>query len=84
MTLVSTVLTDVSYDLKLSATQKTSRTAELINYMNRVIKNGILPTLIRFESDFGMKDWTTTETVANQRDYALPSDFVAFEALYSI
>lgn len=84
MTAVSTILTDVGYDLKLSTTQQTSRQAELISYMNRVIRNGIMPTLIRFHSDYGLKNWTATEVTEYKRNYPLPSDFVSFEHLYCI
>jgi hypothetical protein len=84
MTAVSTILTDVAYDLKLSSTEQTSRQAELISYMNRIIRNGITPTLMRFDSDYGMKEWTTTEASAYVREYSLPSDFVSFSALWCI
>ena len=84
MTAVSTILTDVAYDLKLTSAQQTSRQAELISYMNRIIRNGIMPTFVRFESDYGMKDWITTETTAYLQAYSLPSDFVSFYALYCI
>jgi hypothetical protein len=82
MTAVSAILTDVAYDLKLSSTVKTSRQAELISYMNRIIRNGIMPTLMRFDSDFGMKEWTTTEATAYVREYTLPTDFISFSALW--
>ena len=84
MSTVSSILTSVGYDLKLSSTQLTDRSAELINYVNRIIRAGILPTLIRYSHDYGMKEWTTTETTAYLRRYSLPSDFVSFHVLYGV
>jgi len=81
---VANILTDVHYDLKLSSSDQTSRQAELISYINRVLRNGILPTLIRYESDYGLSEWTSTETTGNVRQYSLPSNFVAFNVLYCI
>ena len=84
MTAVSSILTDVAYDLKLSSNEQTTRQAELISYINRIIKNGIMPTLMRFSSDFGMAEWTTTEISAYVRNYTLPTDFISFHALWCI
>jgi hypothetical protein len=82
MTLASSIITSVGYDLKLSTTDATARTNELINYMNRIIQNAIVPALARFKSDMGMKEWTTTESSVNNPKYSLPSDFRSFYALY--
>jgi len=81
---VANILTDVHYDLKLGSSDQTSRQAELISYINRVLRNGLLPTLIRFESDYGLTEWTTTETTGNVRQYSLPTGFVVFNSLYCI
>ena len=83
MTAVSSIITSVGYDLKLSTTDATSRTNELISYMNRIIQNAIVPSLARFKSDMGMKEWTTTESTAYTPLYTLPTDFRSFYALYA-
>lgn len=84
MTTVATLLTDIAYDLKLSTADQTTRQAELISYMNRVIRNGLSPELLRFESDYGMKAWTSKVTSTNVRTYAIPSDLMSFHVLYCI
>ena len=83
MTAVSSIITSVGYDLKLTTAEATSRTNELISYMNRCITNIIVPTLARFKSDLGMKEWTTTECTAYTPKYTLPTDFYSFYALYA-
>ena len=83
MTAVSSIITSVGYDLKLSTTDATARTNELISYMNRIISNAIAPTLARFKSDLGMKEWTTTESTAYNPKYTLPTDFYSMYALYA-
>lgn len=83
MTLASSIITSVGYDLKLSTTDATARTAELISYMNRIISNAIVPGLVRFKSDLGMKEWTTTESAAYNPKYTLPTDFRSMYALYA-
>ena len=83
MTAVSSIITSVGYDLKLSTTDATARTNEFINYMNRIIQNGIIPMLARFKSDMGMKEWTTTESTAYLPKYTLPTDFRSFYAVYA-
>ena len=83
MTAVSSIITSVGYDLKLSTTDATARTNELISYMNRIIQNAIVPLLARFKSDMGMKEWTTTESTAYTPLYTLPTDFRSFYALYA-
>lgn len=83
MTAVSSIITSVGYDLKLTSTESTARTNELISYMNRCISNLIAPVLARFKSDLGMKEWTTTESTAYTPKYTLPTDFNSFYALYA-
>lgn len=83
MTTVSSILTSVSYDLKLTTSELSTRTNELISYMNRIINTEISPVLIRFKSDMGMKAWTTQETTAYVPEYTLPSDFISFYSLYA-
>lgn len=77
MTTVSTLLDYIKDDIKETTTD---RNQELIRYMNRVIRNVIVPNLIALRSEIGLKEWTTTETVANDAIYPLPSDF---KAVYS-
>lgn len=84
MSTVNSILTSVSYDLKLSSTTLSTRTNELINYMNRVITNGITPTLVRFESEYGLKEWVAAETTPYLRRYTLPTDFLSFYHVYCI
>lgn len=84
MTAASTILTDVGYDLKLTSAKATTRQAELLSYMNRIIRFAIAPTLVRFKSDLGMTEWTTTETTAYLPRYSLPSGFLSFYILYCI
>lgn len=81
---VQDILTDIQYDMKLSNTDLSNRSAEFISYINRVIRNSVTPELMRFESDYGMKEWTTTECSTYVRYYSLPSDFLAFESLWCI
>jgi hypothetical protein len=83
MTTVSSIITSVGYDLKLTSTEATARTNELISYMNRCISGFIIPLLARFKSDLGMKEWTTTESTAYLPKYTLPTDFYSFYALYA-
>lgn len=83
MTTVSSIITSVGYDLKLTSTESTARTNELIAYMNRCISGFLVPLLARFKSDLGMKEWTTAESTAYLPKYTLPSDFYSFYALYA-
>lgn len=83
MTTVASIITSAGYDLKLSTTDATARTNELIAYMNRVIQGSIVPMLSRFKSDMGMKEWTTTESTAYTPKYTLPTDFRSMYAMYA-
>lgn len=78
-TAVSSILTSIKDDLKLSGT---GRDNELIRYINRACKMIVAPMLIRHRSDMGWTEWVATETTANIRRYALPSGFVSFYELY--
>ena len=83
MTTVSSIITSVGYDVKMTSTESTARTNELIAYMNRCINAFLVPLLARFKSDLGRKEWTTTESTAYLPKYTLPTDFYSFYALYA-
>jgi len=81
MSTVSTLLDYVKDDIKDTSSD---RNAEIIRYMNRVIRKSILPTLIRFRSDIGTTEWVTAELTENLRTVSLPSDFKTMQVLYCI
>jgi hypothetical protein len=83
MTTVSSIITSAAYDLTLTTAAQTSRTNELIEYMNRCINNHITPNLARFKSDMGMKEWTTDESTAYNPKYTLPTDWISAYAVYA-
>lgn len=83
MTTATNIITSVTYDLKMTSTEVTARTSELIDYINRCSTNVITPMLVRMKSDLGVKAWTTTETTAYVPEYTLPTDFLSFYALYA-
>ena len=83
MTLVSAVTDSIKYRIKLSTTN-TDRDAEIIDFLNSILRNSVTPALLRHRSDIGRTEWISTETTANVRRYALPTNFIAFDELYCI
>ena len=83
MATVSTLLSSIKDDLKIHSND-TTRDAELIRYMNRILQGLIAPQLLRFRSDIGRTEWVTDETAANIRRHTPPTGLLVFGDIWCV
>ena len=80
---IQELLISLRHDQKMLSTD-TSRDAEFVDYVNRLLRGGVRPILVAYKSDLGLREWTTTSTADRQRSYNLPSDFHVMRELYYV